>query len=49
MVSEQPLYENKRFVTLVIVVSVAIAIFAMFSTMPVGQVWLKTLASAVMP
>ena len=46
---EEVFYENKRFVTLVIVVSVALALFAMFATTTVGQGWLGTIANGVMP
>jgi len=49
MKDETPFYENKRFVTLVIVVTVALAMFAMFSTTTVGQGWLSTIANGVMP
>ena len=42
-------YENKKFVTIVIVVAVALALFAMFSTTTTGQAWLSTIARGVMP
>lgn len=47
--AEEVFYENKKFITLMIVVAVALAMFAMFSTTTVGQAWLRTIASGVMP
>ena len=49
MKNETPIYENKRFVTIVMVVAVALAMFAMFSTTTVGHGWLGTIAAGIMP
>ena len=46
--ADEMFYENKRFITIVIVVAVALAIFAMFSTTTVGQAWLGTIARSVL-
>ncbi|MDD5182059.1 MAG: hypothetical protein PHC66_02705 [Candidatus Nanoarchaeia archaeon] len=49
MKTEEPFYENKKFITLVMVVAVALALFAMFSTTTVGQAWLVTIARGIIP
>lgn len=49
MKKEVPVYENKQFVTIVIVVAVSLAMFAMFSATTVGQGWLSTIAKGIMP
>ena len=46
---EEPFYENRRFVTIVLIVAVALALFAMFSTTNVGMGFLRTVAAGIMP
>lgn len=49
MAKELPFYEDKKFVSIVLVAAVAIALFAMFSTTNAGMAFLRTVAAGVMP
>ena len=49
MADESPFYENRKFITIVMIVAVALALFAMFSTTTVGYGWLSVIASGMVP
>lgn len=41
--------ENKRFITAIVVITIALAIFAIFSSTTSGMAWLRVFAETVVP